>query len=46
MSFVVATTVMVKICEPLVSTPPLPVPPLSWIFTVTVATPEALSAGV
>ena len=40
------TTVMVKVCAALVSTPPLAVPPLSCAFTVTVATPFAMRAGV
>ena len=37
---------MVNVCTALVSTPPLAVPPLSWIWTVTVAVPLALAAGV
>ena len=39
-------TVIVKVCAALVSAPPLAVPPLSWIWTVTVAVPLALAAGV
>ncbi len=39
-------TVIVKVCGALVSTPPLAVPPLSWMRTVTIALPEALAAGV
>ena len=41
-----AVTVMVKVWVALVSTPPLAVPPLSWMLTVTVAEPLALAAGV
>ena len=41
-----AVTVIVKVCVALVSTPPLAVPPLSWIVTVTVAVPTAFAAGV
>ncbi len=41
-----AVTVIVNVCAALVSTPPLAVPPSSWILTVTVAEPLALAAGV
>ena len=41
-----AVTVMVKVWVALVSTPPLAVPPSSWMLTVTVAVPLALAAGV
>ena len=41
-----AVTVIVKVCGPLVSTPPFAVPPSSWMRTVTVAEPAALAAGV
>src|SRR5450432_398952 len=41
---VVGSTVMVNVWRPLVSTPPLAVPPLSWTRTDTVAEPVALSA--
>src|SRR5947209_14483451 len=39
-------TVIVTVCGAEVSTPPFAVPPSSWIFTVTVATPLAFGAGV
>ena len=39
-------TVIVNVCGALVSTPPLAVPPLSWMLTVTVATPNASGAAV
>ena len=39
-------TVMVKVWDAEVSTPPLAVPPLSFRVTVMVAEPLALSAGV
>ena len=39
-------TVMVKVCVAEVSIPPLEVPPLSEMDTVTVAEPLALAAGV
>ena len=39
-------TVIVNVWAALVSTPPLVVPPLSCICTVTVAEPFALAAGV
>src|ERR1044072_50507 len=39
-------TVIVKVWMALVSTPPLAVPPSSWIWTETVAEPLALAAGV
>ena len=41
-----AVTVSVNVCTALVSTPPLAVPPLSWIWTETVALPFASAAGV
>jgi hypothetical protein len=37
---------MVKVWTADVSTPPLSVPPLSWIWTETVAEPLAFAAGV
>src|SRR5436189_281050 len=40
------TTVMVKVCAGLVSTPPLAVPPLSVSFTETVLLPDRPAAGV
>ena len=39
-------TVIVNVWTALVSTPPLRTPPLSWIWTLTVAEPLALPAGV
>ena len=39
-----AVTVIVNVCGSLVSTPPLAVPPSSWIRTVTVTVPLALAA--
>ena len=39
-------TVIVNVWTRCVSTPPLAVPPLSWICTLTVAEPLALAAGV
>ncbi len=42
----VSLTVMVNVCAALVSTPPLAVPPLSWMCTVTVVLPSTLAAGV
>src|SRR5258705_511442 len=39
-------TVIVKVCVAGVSTPPWGGPPLSWIWTETVAEPFALAAGV
>ena len=39
-------TVIVNVCGATVSTPPLAVPPLSWMLTVTVATPNASGAAV
>ena len=41
-----AVTWIVKVCDVLVSLPPLAVPPLSTACTVTVAVPEAFGAGV
>ena len=41
-----AFTVIVKVWAADVSTPPLAVPPSSWIRTETVAEPLALAAGV
>ena len=41
-----AVTVMVKVWVALLSTPPLAVPPSSWMLTVTMAEPLALAAGV
>ena len=41
-----AETAMTKVCGALVSTPPLAVPPLSWIATLTTEEPFALPAGV
>jgi hypothetical protein len=38
--------VIVNVCVALSFIPPLAVPPLSWIFTVTVAVPLALVAEV
>jgi hypothetical protein len=38
--------VIVKVCAPEVSVPPLAVPPLSWSCTVTLALPLALPASV
>src|SRR6516162_4572228 len=37
---------MLKVCGPLVSTPPLAVPPLSWSTTAMLALPLAPAAGV
>src|ERR1043166_2588226 len=39
-------TVIVKVCDAEVSTPPLAVPPLSWSVRLIVAEPLALAAGV
>ena len=39
-------TLMVKVCGALVSTPPLAVPPSSWMRTVTVAEPDCSLSGV
>src|SRR4051794_28174379 len=39
-------TLIVNVWATLVSTPPFVVPPLSWIFTVTLATPDLPGAGV
>jgi hypothetical protein len=39
-------TVIVNVWGPLVSTPPLAVPPLSWIWTETIVVPFAFAAGV
>ena len=41
-----ALTVIVNVWVALVSTPPLDVPPLSWIWTLTVVEPFAFAAGV
>src|SRR5205823_3578628 len=41
-----AETVIVTVWAADVSTPPLAVPPLSWIFTPTCATPFAFAVGV
>jgi hypothetical protein len=39
-------TVIVKVCGALVSTPPLAVPPLSFAWMVTMATPAVSATGV
>ena len=41
-----AVTSMMKLCVAEVSTPPLAVPPLSWMLIVIVAVPFAFAAGV
>src|SRR2546426_1026541 len=45
-ALLMAFTLMVNVCAALVSTPPLATPPSSCTWTVTVADPFALAAGV